>query len=60
MKEKENERRQIEREDSEVLQLIALKGEMEPKFVRNGKKQGNFFSQIVKFKIKIGSRIGAN
>jgi len=30
-------------EDSEVLQLISLKGEMEPKFVRNGKKQGMKF-----------------
>jgi hypothetical protein len=30
-------------EDSEVLQLIALKGEMEPEFERNGKKQGKFF-----------------
>ena len=28
--------------DSEVLQLIALRGEMKPKFVRNGKKQGIF------------------
>ena len=26
--------------DSEVHQLIALKGEMEPEFERNGKKQG--------------------
>ena len=30
-------------EDSKVLQLIALKGEMEPEFVRNGKKQGTIF-----------------
>jgi hypothetical protein len=30
-------------EDSEVLQLISLKGEMEPEFVRNGKKQGKNF-----------------
>ena len=28
--------------DSEILQLIALRGEMEPEFVRNGKKQGIF------------------
>ena len=28
--------------DSEILQLIALCGEMEPEFVRNGKKQGIF------------------
>ena len=28
--------------DSEVLQLIALKGEMEPEFEKNGKKQGKF------------------
>ena len=27
----------------EVLQLIALKGEMEPEFERNGKKQGKIF-----------------
>ena len=26
--------------DSEVYQLMALKGEMEPEFERNGKKQG--------------------
>jgi len=30
-------------EDLEVLQLIALKWEMEPKFIRNGKKQGMNF-----------------
>ena len=29
-------------EDSEVLQLITLKGEMKPKLKRNDKKQGNF------------------
>ena len=28
--------------DLEILQLIALRGEMEPEFVRNGKKQGIF------------------
>ena len=28
--------------DSEILQLIALRAEMEPEFVRNGKKQGIF------------------
>ena len=28
--------------DSEILQLIALRGEMEPEFVRNSKKQGIF------------------
>jgi hypothetical protein len=30
--------------DSEVHSLIALRGEMEPEFVRNGKKQGTIFS----------------
>jgi len=30
-------------EDSEVLQLIALKGEMEHEFIRNGRKQGIIF-----------------
>ena len=29
--------------DLEIFQLIALCGEMEPKFVKNGKKQGFFF-----------------
>ena len=28
--------------DSEILQLIVLRGEMESEFVRNGKKQGIF------------------
>ena len=28
--------------DLEILQLIACRGEMEPEFVRNGKKQGIF------------------
>ena len=38
--------------DAEVYQLIALRGEMEPEFVRNGKKQGTF-SEIFNFFSKI-------
>ena len=47
-------------EDSEVLQLIALKGEMEPEFERNGKKQGLiFFSNFDFFPKVFGVGIGA-
>ena len=47
-------------EDSEVLQLIALKGEMEPEFERKGKKQGLiFFSNFVFFPKVFGVGIGA-